>query len=156
MLQNKLLSFYFELILKVRRMENISLTEICRLLASCCAVAISTPIMGRIRASCQPRGLWPEAKPSGLCMCPLYCGQVMDRCACSGGSCLNPFYDMFMTHLCKGEGEWGRGAINMLIVPEPVISFYFSDICLKLGFLKYFISQSNRKYDQNQQSNIFF
>jgi len=54
MLQNKLLTFYFELKLQVRRMENISLTEICRLLTSCCAVVISTPIMGRIRASCQP------------------------------------------------------------------------------------------------------
>jgi len=40
MLQNKLLIFYFELKLQVRRMENISLTEIC------CAVVISTPIMG--------------------------------------------------------------------------------------------------------------
>jgi len=56
MLQNKLLTFYFELKLQVRRMENISLTEICRLLASC-----------------------------------------------SGSSCLNPFYDKFMTHLWKGE-----------------------------------------------------
>jgi len=32
MLQNKLLTFYFELKLQVRRMENISLTEIRRLL----------------------------------------------------------------------------------------------------------------------------
>jgi len=47
MLQNKLLTFYFELKLQVRGMENISLAEICRLLASCCAVVISTPIMGR-------------------------------------------------------------------------------------------------------------
>jgi len=31
-------------------MENISFTEICRLLASRCAVVISTPIMGGIRA----------------------------------------------------------------------------------------------------------
>jgi len=31
-LQNKLLTFYFELKLQVRRMENISLTEICRYL----------------------------------------------------------------------------------------------------------------------------
>jgi len=54
MLQNKLLTSYFELKLQVRRMENISLTEICRLLASCCAVVISTAIMGAIRASCQP------------------------------------------------------------------------------------------------------
>jgi len=46
MLQNKLLTFYIELKLQVGRMENISLTEICRLLASCCAVVISTPIMG--------------------------------------------------------------------------------------------------------------
>jgi len=46
MVQNKLLTFYFELKLQVRRMENISLTEICRLLASCCAVVTSTPIMG--------------------------------------------------------------------------------------------------------------
>jgi len=51
MLQNKLLTFYFELKLKVRRMENISLTEIYRLLASCCAVVILTPIMGRVRAT---------------------------------------------------------------------------------------------------------
>jgi len=36
-LQNKLLTFYFELKLQVRRMENISLAEICRQLASCCA-----------------------------------------------------------------------------------------------------------------------
>jgi len=48
MLQNKLLTFYFELKLQVRSVENISLTEICRLLASCCAVVISTSIMGRI------------------------------------------------------------------------------------------------------------
>jgi len=60
-------------------MENTSLTEICRLLASCCAVVISTLIMGRIRASCQTRGRWREAydlvnerAPSGLCMCPFY------------------------------------------------------------------------------------
>jgi len=31
MLRNKLLTFYFELKLQVRKMENISLTEICRL-----------------------------------------------------------------------------------------------------------------------------
>jgi len=37
-------------------MEYISLSEICRLHASCCAVVISTPIMGRIRASSQPCG----------------------------------------------------------------------------------------------------
>jgi len=54
MVQNKLLTFYFELKLQVRRMENISLTEICRLLASCCAVVIPTPIMGTYRASTQP------------------------------------------------------------------------------------------------------
>jgi len=54
MLQNKLLTFDFELKLQVRRMENISLTEICRLLESCCAVMISTPIIGRIRASSKP------------------------------------------------------------------------------------------------------
>jgi len=50
MLQNKLLTFYFELKLQVRKMENISLSEIFRLLA--------TPIMGRIRASSQPCGRW--------------------------------------------------------------------------------------------------
>jgi len=44
--QNKLLTFYLELKLQVRRMENISLTEIWRLLASCCTLVISTPIMG--------------------------------------------------------------------------------------------------------------
>jgi len=121
------LTFYFELKLQVRRMENISLTDICRLLASCCAVMISTPIMGRIRASCQPWVRWRdvmilsmsvrlracacvpfialvnERAPSGLCMYPFYCGQVMDRCACSGSPCLNTFYDMFMTHLWKRE-----------------------------------------------------
>jgi len=79
MLQNKLLTFDFELKLQVRRMENISLTKICRLLASCCAVVISTPIMGRVRASSQPLGRWREAHdlvkqhaPSGLCMCPFH------------------------------------------------------------------------------------
>jgi len=35
MLQNKLLTLYFELKLRERRTKNISLTEICRLLASC-------------------------------------------------------------------------------------------------------------------------
>jgi len=45
MLQKKLLTFYFEIKLQVRKMENISLSEICRLLASCCAVVIST-LMG--------------------------------------------------------------------------------------------------------------
>jgi len=91
-------------------MENISLSEICRLLASCCAVVISTPIMGRIRASSQPCGRWREAHdlgnghaPSDLCMCPFYSGQVIDRCACLRNSCLNPFYDMLMTRLRKGE-----------------------------------------------------
>jgi len=54
MIQNIHLTFYFELKLQVRRTENISLTEICRLLASCCAVVTSTPIMGRIRASSHP------------------------------------------------------------------------------------------------------
>jgi len=44
-----------------------------------------------------------ERAPSGLYMCPFYCGQVMDGCACSGRSGLNPFFDMFMTHLLKGE-----------------------------------------------------
>jgi len=60
--------------------------------------------MGRVR------GRWREAHdlvneraPSGLCMCPFYCGQVMDRCACLGSSGSNFFYDMFMTHLWKGE-----------------------------------------------------
>jgi len=74
---------------------------------------ISTPIMGRIRASSQPWGRRREAHvlvieraPLGLCMYPFYCDQVMDRCAWCAYSCssgLNPFYDMFMTHLWKGE-----------------------------------------------------
>jgi len=42
LLQNKLLDFYFELKLQVRKIENISLSEICRTLASCCAVVTST------------------------------------------------------------------------------------------------------------------
>jgi len=74
MLQNILLTFYFELKLQVRRMENIFLTKICRLLASCCAVVISTPIIERVRASSQPRGRWRkthdilnERAPSGSC-----------------------------------------------------------------------------------------
>jgi len=46
-----------------------------------------------------------ERAPSGLCLCPFYCGQVMDRYACSGSSCWNSFYDMFMTHLWKGENQ---------------------------------------------------
>jgi len=54
MLQNYLLTFYFELKLHVRRTENSSLSEICQLLASCCAVVILTPIMGHNRASSQP------------------------------------------------------------------------------------------------------
>jgi len=59
MLQNTLLTFYFELRLQVRRMENITLTKICRLLASSCAIVISTPILGRIRAGIRARfGLW--------------------------------------------------------------------------------------------------
>jgi len=61
LLQNKLLTFYFELKLQVRRKGNISLTEICRLLPSSCAVLISTGIMGRIRASSQPYDRWREA-----------------------------------------------------------------------------------------------
>jgi len=44
-----------------------------------------------------------ERAPSCLCMCPFYCGQVMDRCVCSSCSCLNTFYDMIMTHLWKRE-----------------------------------------------------
>jgi len=75
--QNKLLTFCIESKLQVRRMENISFTEICRLLGSCWAVVISTPIMGRVGAS----------------------SQVMGRCAWTGSSSLNPFYDMFVTHM---------------------------------------------------------
>jgi len=48
------LTFYLLIKLQVQRMEDLSLTEICRLLASCCAVVILTPIMGRVRASSQP------------------------------------------------------------------------------------------------------
>jgi len=48
------LTFYLFIKLKVQRMEDLSLTEICRLLASCCAVVILTPIMGCVRASSQP------------------------------------------------------------------------------------------------------
>jgi len=91
-------------------MVNISLSEICRLLTSYCAVVISTPILERIRARSQPCGRWREANdlvngraPSDLCMCPFYSGQVMDRFACSGSPCLSPFCDMFMTRLWKGE-----------------------------------------------------
>jgi len=83
-------------------MENISLREIFRLLA--------TPIMGRIRGSSQSCGRWREAHDlvngraaSDLCMCRFYFSQEMDRCACSGSFCLNPSYDMFMTRLWKGE-----------------------------------------------------
>jgi len=47
MLQNKLLTFNFEIKLYVRRMESISLTETCRLLAICCAVVTSNPLNGR-------------------------------------------------------------------------------------------------------------
>jgi len=43
-----------------------------------------------------------ERAPSGLCMCPFYCSQVIDRCAYSGSSCLSPFYDMFWT-ICGKE-----------------------------------------------------
>jgi len=73
------------------------------------SVVISTPIVRRIRAS-QLCGRWSEAHdlvdgraPSDLCMCPLYSVEVIDRCACSGSSCLNSFYDMLMTRLWKGE-----------------------------------------------------
>jgi len=66
--------------------------------------------VGRVKASSQPWDRWREdhdlvneRAPSGLCMCSFYCGQVMGRSACSGNSFLNPFYDMFMTHLWKGE-----------------------------------------------------
>jgi len=66
--------------------------------------------MGRTGAGSQPCGRWREAHDlvdgralSDLCMCPFYSGQVIDRWACSGSSCLNPFRDMFMTRLWKGE-----------------------------------------------------
>jgi len=85
MLQNKLLLFDFELKIHVRRMENISFTEICRLLVS------------REVGGVRPMILPMSERLHGLWMCPFYSGQVMDRCACSGSSCLNPFYDMFMT-----------------------------------------------------------
>jgi len=77
MLKNKLLTLYFELKLQVRRMKNISLTEICRILASCCAVVILTPIMGRNRASSwrEAHDLLNKRAPSGLCMCPFYCAK---------------------------------------------------------------------------------
>jgi len=73
--------------------------------------------------------------PSVLCRCPFYCGQVIDRCACSGSSCLNPFYDMFMTHLWKGENLrqftsyiflGGFNVLNMLIVPEAAFPYFFA------------------------------
>jgi len=68
------------------------------------------PLWERIRAGSQPCDRWCEAHdpvngraPSDLCMCPFCSGQVINRCACSGSSCLNPFYDMFITPLWKGE-----------------------------------------------------
>jgi len=104
MLQNELLTFYFELKLQVRKMENISLSEVCRLLASYGAVAIST-LRERIRGSSQPCDRWREAHDLVNERAPsaFFSGQVIDRCACSGSSCLNPFFDMFMTRLRKGE-----------------------------------------------------
>jgi len=98
-------------------MKNISLTEICRLplLWDVLDLAVSREVVGlrpmilsmSVRlppCACVPFiALVNERAPSGLCMCPFYCGQVTDRCACSGSSSLNPFYDMFMSHLWKGK-----------------------------------------------------
>jgi len=53
-------------------------------------------------------------------MCHFYCGQVMDRCACSGSSCLNRFYDMFMTHLWKGENLKQFNILNRDRKPQPL------------------------------------
>jgi len=122
MLQNKLLTFYFELKLQVRRMENISAT--CESLrgrdfnpyyGNVLELAVSREVVGvrpmilsmsvrLLGCACVPFiALVNERAPSWFYMCPFYCGQIIDRCACSGSFCLNPFYDIFMTYLWKGE-----------------------------------------------------
>jgi len=58
-------------------------------------VSATCELLRRVRDSSQPWSRWREAHDlvneralSGLCMWPFYCGQAMDRCACSGSSCL--------------------------------------------------------------------
>jgi len=68
-------------------------------------------------------GLVNGRAASDLCMCPFYSGQEMDRCACSGSFCLNPFYDMFMTRLWKGE------ILDNLPVKRSAAK---KDVCLKI------------------------
>jgi len=77
-LQNKLLNFYFEL--KYGEWKIFPLLRYVSYLRVGCVVVTLTRVMGRIRASYQPRGHWREAyhlvndrAPLGLCKCPSYC-----------------------------------------------------------------------------------
>jgi len=98
MLQNKFLTFYFELKLQVREWKPFPWLRYAGYLRVVARSWFQPLLWERIRASSQPWGRWREAHdlvneraPSGLCMCPFYCGQVIDRCSCSGSSCLIPF-----------------------------------------------------------------
>jgi len=71
MLQNNLLTFYFEFKLQVGRMVNFFETEICRLHASCYAVVISI-LWERIRASSHSCDRLREAHDLQTCACPFY------------------------------------------------------------------------------------
>jgi len=115
-LQKKHLTFYFELKLQVRGIifrVKIAGTENGKWFLDWDMSATCELLRGRDFNRCYGNvlelafsrevvGVSPMilSLPSVLCRCPFYCGQVIDRCACSGSSCLNPMlwhvYDPFV------------------------------------------------------------
>jgi len=88
-------------------MQNISLIEVRRLLPSCSAIVISTSIVAYVIASSQPvRWRWVydhinDRAPSSFCMYTFCCGQVMERCACSGRYCV--LLKTYLWAICGNE-----------------------------------------------------
>jgi len=87
-----------------------------------------------------------ERVPSGLCVYPFHCSQVMERCACSGRSCWSSFNDMLMSHLWKGE-ILRQYQLNVLGWKQkcvfenvPTTKNHQRDIFILLGFFWFFIS----------------
>jgi len=87
MLQNKLQTLYFEPKLNYTWLRCVGYL---RVVARSWFQPLLWDVLG-LAVSREAYDLVNEHAPSGLCMWPFYCGQVMDRCAYSGSSCLNTF-----------------------------------------------------------------
>jgi len=127
MLQSKLLTFYFELNWQVRRgkifpwlryvgyLRVVARSWFQPLLWERIELAVSRevvvvrpmilPISVCLQTCpCVPFiALFNKRAPSGLCMYPFYCGQVMDRCACSGSSSESLLWHVYGTFVERRE-----------------------------------------------------